>query len=70
MAGLLFGAGYVKGKSAGEKAALRSALTASQEQTKIANKGAQTLTSIANEKDDSSTNSAIDNWLQHKQPWK
>lgn len=70
VAGLLFIAGYWKGKVDGENAALRKALTSSQRQVKIANQGAKTLTDIANEKDDSTTGSSADVWMQSPVPWK
>lgn len=70
VAALLFGGGYLKGRTDGKNAALRTALNASQAQTKLANQGAKTLTRVANENDDSVTDSSIGEWMFGKQPWK
>ena len=70
VAALLFGGGYVSGISHQKNKAIKTALVASQEQTKIANTGAKTLTRIANEKDDSVTGYGADVWMQSPVPWK
>lgn len=66
----LFTGGFIAGKKSAQQKMLETALGASQEQTRLANQGAQTLTRVANEKDDSVTSSAIDEWMRSPRPWK